>query len=410
MDFRFDFRDVPRAGRLGFSTKKIFIHFIGLLLAYTINEILIYLSLLIVGVDNAREFWNNYALLPICPFVTDSSDFKLITKCAMWMGMFFYFVVFFLTSTMVSKVTIQQLRGDHFFSISESGDFTKKNWKVIFGTFIGITLIFAFALIMPITIGLLGMIPGVGHWIVMLSSILMPIAFLIGLLMAYLIVVLGVSLLFAPSVIATADSDVFETIEQHFSMIWNQPWRIIIYEGILLLTKIVCGLVWSFFCLIGFVLILLPIHALIPKEVGVFMSHANVFLGNLIEKSPNILNQIVVFDLLPPQSTDPIALKITGFIMAISILSALALVAAYILSIASAGNTVIYSILRKRTDNENLLENEDLIPTFPDQSQEETDSNETEENAESVPEISQTPEDKIAMETVADNEEGKIDN
>ena len=115
------------------------------------------------------------------------------------------------------------------------------------------------------------------------------------------------------------------------------------------------------------------------------MSHANVFLGNLIEKSPNILNQIVVFDLLPPQSTDPIALKITGFIMAISILSTLALVAAYILSIASAGNTVIYSILRKRTDDENLLENEDLIPTFPDQSQEETDSNETEGNAESVP-------------------------
>jgi hypothetical protein len=140
------------------------------------------------------------------------------------------------------------------------------------------------------------------------------------------------------------------------------------------------------------------------------MSHANVFLGNLIEKSPNILNQIVVFDLLPPQSTDPIALKITGFIMAISILSTLALVAAYILSIASAGNTVIYSILRKRTDDENLLENEDLIPTFPDQSQEETDSNETEGNAESVPEVSQTPEGKIAMETVTDKEEGKIDN
>ena len=119
MDFRFDFRDVLRAGRLGFSTKKIFIHFIGLLLAYTVTEILIYLSLLIVGVDNAREFWNNYALLPICPFVTDYSDFKLITKFVMWVGMFFYFVVFFLTSTMVSKVTIQQLRGDHFFSISE---------------------------------------------------------------------------------------------------------------------------------------------------------------------------------------------------------------------------------------------------------------------------------------------------
>ena len=56
MDFRFDFRDVFRAGRLGFSSKKIFIHFIGLVLAYSITEILIYLSLLIVGVDDAREF------------------------------------------------------------------------------------------------------------------------------------------------------------------------------------------------------------------------------------------------------------------------------------------------------------------------------------------------------------------
>ena len=153
MDFRFDFRDVFRAGRLGFSSKKIFIHFIGLVLAYSITEILIYLSLLIVGVDDAREFWNNYALLPICPFITDYSDFKLITKSVMWMGMFFYFVVFFLTNTMVSKVTIQQLRGDHFFSISESVGFVQKSWKVIFGTFVGIVLTFALALIIPIAIG-----------------------------------------------------------------------------------------------------------------------------------------------------------------------------------------------------------------------------------------------------------------
>ena len=408
MDFRFDFRDVFRAGRLGFSSKKIFIHFIGLVLAYSITEILIYLSLLIVGVDDAREFWNNYALLPICPFITDYSDFKLITKSVMWMGMFFYFVVFFLTNTMVSKVTIQQLRGDHFFSISESVGFVQKSWKVIFGTFVGIVLTFALALIIPIAIGLLGLIPKVGHWIVMLSSILMPIAFFIGLLMAYLIVVLGASLLFAPAVIATTDADIFETIEQHFSIIWNQPWRIIIYEGLLLLTKIVCSLAWSFFCLIGFVLILLPIQVLIPKETGVFMSHANVFLGNLIEKLPKYIDQIVVFNLLTPQNTAPTALKITGFIMAISTLSILALIVAYMLSIASAGNTVIYSILRKRTDGENLFESEEIAPTFPDQGQEETNSLET-KREDLKPKATQTPEGKITMETTQDNEKGKID-
>ena len=410
MDFHFDFRDIFRSGRLGFSAKKILIHFVGLLIAYIIYEILIYLSLLITSIDSAKEFWGNYALLPTCPFITDYGDFEPITKIVMWVGMFVYFAAFFLTSTMVSKVTIQQLRGDHFFSIGESVVFTKKNWKVIFGTFIGVALIFALVLITPITIGLLGMIPVVGHWIVMLSSILMPIAFFMGLLMAYLIIVFGIGLLFVPSVIAAADSDVFETIEQHFSIIWNQPWRIVVYEGLLLLTKTVCGLVWSFFCLIGFVLILLPIRFLIHNEVGIFMAHANGFLGNLIQKLPNSVGQMAVFDLVTPQSTDPVALKITGFIIAITILSILALIMAYVLSIASVGNTVIYSILRKRTDGENLLEDkEDLVPTFPDKGQEETDSSGTQENAESASEVSETPRGEIAIDPVETNEEGKTE-
>lgn len=410
MDFHFDFRDIFRSGRLGFSAKKIFIHFVGLLIAYIIYEILIYLSLLITSIDSAKEFWGNYALLPTCPFITDYGGFEPITKIVMWVGMFVYFAAFFLTSTMVSKVTIQQLRGDHFFSIGESVVFTKKNWKVIFGTFIGVALIFVLVLITPITIGLLGMIPVVGHWIVMLSSILMPIAFFMGLLMAYLIIVFGIGLLFVPSVIAAADSDVFETIEQHFSIIWNQPWRIVVYEGLLLLTKTVCGLVWSFFCLIGFVLILLPIRFLIHNEVGIFMAHANGFLGNLIQKLPNSVGQMAVFDLVTPQSTDPVALKITGFIIAITILSILALIMAYVLSIASVGNTVIYSILRKRTDGENLLEDkEDLVPTFPDKGQEETDSGGTQENAESASEVSETPRGEIAIDPVETNEEGKTE-
>ena len=398
MDLNFDFRDTFRAGRLGLKAKNIFIHFIGLVLAYIIYEILIYLSLFTTGIGNVTEFWNNYALLPTCPFITNSGNLETRTKLAMWIGMFVYFVFFFLTSTMVSKVTIQQLRGDQFFSISESVDFTKKNWKVIFGTFIGIGLIFTLVSITPITIGLLGMIPAIGHWIVMLSSILMPIAFFMGLLMAYLIVVLGTGLLFVPSVIAAANSDIFETIEQHFSMIWNQPWRIIIYEGLLLLTKAVCGLVWSFFCLTSFVLILLPIHTLIPKEARVFMSHANAFLGGLIGKLPNFINKMAVFDLVPPQTVDPVALKITGFIMAISILSILALVVAYILSIASAGNTVIYLILRKKTDDENLLEDtEDLIPTFPDEDQKEKDLDQTQGKTELAPEVPETTQGEITI-------------
>jgi len=119
---------------------------------------------------------------------------------------------------------------------------------------------------------------------------------------------------------------------------------------------------------------------------------------------------MAVFDLVTPQSTDPVALKITGFIIAITILSILALIMAYVLSIASVGNTVIYSILRKRTDGENLLEDkEDLVPTFPDKGQEETDSGGTQENAESASEVSETPRGEIAIDPVETNEEGKTE-
>ena len=55
MDFYFDFREIFRSGRLGFSAKKILIHFVGLLIAYIIYEILIYLSLLITSIDSAKE-------------------------------------------------------------------------------------------------------------------------------------------------------------------------------------------------------------------------------------------------------------------------------------------------------------------------------------------------------------------
>ena len=64
--------------------------------------------------------------------------------------------------------------------------------------------------------------------------------------------------------------------------------------------------------------------------------------------------------------------------------------------------------MRKRTDEENLFESEEITPTFPDQGQEETNSLET-KHTELTLRATQTPESKITMETAQDNEKGKID-
>ena len=361
-ELHFDFRDIFRAGRYGFAGKKITVHFLGLAISYLIYEVLVYLSLLIAGGNAAREFWNKYALLPVCPYV--DYNFETITIGAMWIGTFILFVMFFLTSTMVSKITIQQLRGDNFFSMRDSAGFVKKNWKGIFGTFIGLIVIFLLFALTPIAIGLLGKIPVVGRVIVMLASILMPLAFFLGLLMMYLLVILSVSTFFVPAVVAAADADTFESVYQHFSIIWNQPWRIIVYEALLFIVKVICVPIWSIFCAIGFALATLPLRYLLPTDMQIIMGQANQWLGGWIAKLAELpyvdkFKLFQVFDTVADPANVPITLNITAIFMTLSLLFITGLVIAYLLSMASAGNTLIYTILRRRVDGENLLEVEE---------------------------------------------------
>lgn len=361
-ELHFDFRDIFRAGRYGFNPKKILVHLFGLILAYIIYEILVYASLFITGGRAVKQFWDTYALLPVYPLV--NYTFEDLTTGAMWLGIFILFVFFFLTSTMVSKITIEQLRGDYFFSMTASWGFVRKHWKAVFGTLVGLIVILALLALIPIFIGLLGKIPTVGRIILMFASVLTPFAFFIGLLMAYFLVGLGVSLFFAPSVVAAADSDTFETVYQHLAMIWNQPWRVVIYETLLLGVKVICTPIWLVFCLTGFALAIHPIYLLVPTDMQHIMWQADQWLGGSIDKLTALpymeyLKVFKVFNIGTEPTNLPITLNIAAIFMTLSLLFIAGLVVAYLFSIGSAGNTLIYTILRKRVDGDNLLEAED---------------------------------------------------
>ncbi len=383
-ELHFDFRDIFRAGRYGFNPKKILVHLFGLVLAYLIYEILVYVSLFIVGGGAVKQFWDAYALLPVCPLV--DYVFEDITIGAMWLSTFILFVFFFLTSTMVSKITIEHLRGDHFFSVTASWGFVRNHWKAVFGTLLGLIAILAILALIPICVGLLGKIPMVGRVILMFASVLTPFAFFLGLLMAYLLVGLGVSLLFAPSVVGAADSDAFETAYQHLAMLWNQPWRVFIYEFFLLGVKAICIPIWGIFCLIGFALVMQPLYLLIPTDIQHIMWQTDQWLGGSIDKLNALpyMEYFKVFDIGPEPANLPITLNIAAIFMALSLLFIVGLVIAYLFSIASVGNTLIYTILRKRIDRVNLLEVEDetedsdsVVPEVPS-SEEPMNSNATE--------------------------------
>ena len=358
-ELHFNFRDIFRAGRYGFNPKKIAVHLFGLAFAYLIYEILVYASLFIAGESEVKQFWAAYALLPVCPLVDYA--FEDITIGAMWLGTFILFVFFFLTSTMASKITIEHLRGDHFFSVTASWGFVRKHWKGVFGTFVGLIAILVILALIPICIGLLGKIPMVGRVILMLASPLTPFAFFLGLLMAYLLVGLGVSLFFAPSVVGAADSDAFETAYQYLAMLWNQPWRVFIYEFFLVGVKAICIPIWAIFCLTGFALAMQPIHFLIPTDIQHIMWQTDRWLGGSIGKLNTLpyIEHFRVFDIGPEPANLPVTLNIAAIFMTLSLLFISGLVIAYLFSIASAGNTLIYTILRRRVDGVNLLEVED---------------------------------------------------
>ena len=357
----FDFRDIFQVVRYGFSGRKIAVHFIGLVLAYLIYEILVYLSLVIVGGTAVQDFWNKYALLPLPPF--GDAGLTQTTEIAMWIGMVSFACIFFFASTVASKITIEQLRGDFFFSVADALTFLKGHWKSVLGAFIGLLLIQASLAMVPLGIAGIAKLPAVGKPFLMLTSLLMPIGFFLGLLMALIAIVFSVSLLFVPAVAATTGADAFEVIYQQFAIVWNKPWLLVCYEALLLLIKFIFVPIWAFFCLAGFSIVMLPTRLLHAEALQQFMGYTNLWLGGTVEKIATLpyINNLGVFntgtsDQMPTLTgIAAVTTPVTAIFLTITLLMSAGLVIAYLFSIASAGNTVIYTIVRKKLDGQNLL-------------------------------------------------------
>ena len=353
----FDFRDIFQVIRYGFSGRKIAVHFIGLGSAYLIYQLLVYLSLFVEGGTAAQDFWNKYALLPIPPF--SDAGLTQITVIAMWIGVISFACIFFLASTVASKITIEQLRGDFFFSVGDAVTFLKGHWKSVLGAFIGLLLIQIFLALIPLSVAGLGKLPVIGKPLLAVASLFMPIGFFLGLLIAFIAIVCCVSLLFVPAVVATTGADAFETIYQQFAIVWNTSWLTVCYETMLFLIKLVFVPIWAFFCLAGFSILMFPVALLHTGQMEHITACANLWLGGALEKLAVLpyANSFGVFNIgIAMKETATFTTTVTAIFLTITLLMGIALVIAYLFSIASAGNTVIYTILRKKIDGHNMLD------------------------------------------------------
>jgi len=357
MKLYFDFRDVFRAARYGLSGKKILLQFWGFLLGYAGYVILAYIALLASGIGLGAT-WATYRLFPaVVPGVLTWLGWIIYTA-----GIVFWVILWLIYSTATAKITYQQLKGDDFYTARESIGFIKKNWKAIIFSPIMVIIIMAFLVGCGIIAGLIGKIPFLGELLVTVFTI--PI-WGAALFLVFLMVVLFTGIVAGPAIVATAREDSFETMIQFFSTIWSQTWRFVVYNillgGLVVAGVYVFGLFTYWALKTGYVIMGWTMG---PKLQNIAMAAINwlptrMSLWSLWAKGwwTGKLALISVYRM--PHMELHGAESAAAVILGIFLLIIFGMVLSYGLATWSAGQTIIYLIIRKRKDDENLLERED---------------------------------------------------
>jgi len=383
----FNIRDLFRAARLGWSGKKMWIGFCGIAIAYVVHGILTYLSLLAAGAGTFGELWDIHGLFPRAILRSGVSFARLVHPFP-WYSWVIYGIgaiaalfVVLCTAQMISKIAYRQLKGDDFYSMGDALKSLQRNWKAVLLAPITLFAIVAFFILFGIFVvgGLAQLIPYVGE--ILYAVFMVPVFFAV-LLTVFMGIVLAVSLFLGPAIVGTTSEDTLETVIQLFSTVWSQPWRLVLYElwvhvttwfaatvlslmtyVALLLTSWACGLFMGpkLAGMLATALHYVPQRALSltmfhfsPERIAAKIDQMPLLwrLGSYYY--PSLMNP------LPSLTGEPTGTILwSGRILAIMFLILVGFILSYALTTLASGQTLIYVALRKKKDDENLLEQKD---------------------------------------------------
>ncbi|MBN2363343.1 hypothetical protein JXL83_04345 [candidate division WOR-3 bacterium] len=351
----FNYKDIFRAGRLGFSFKKMSAGMIGLVILTVVYNVFTYVSMSIAGVPFDR-IWTFQRLAPI-PFGMSMPWYSWI----IWaVGALLSWFIMALTISAVSKITFEQLRGDEFYEVGKAYKDSLKLWKSSFLSPIILAVFIAFLFAVGVLFGLMGKIPVAGPWIVGLLSVFL---FLGAFFIVYLILVWVVSLLTSPTISVVTNGDSFDTLFEVFSVANEQTWRFVVWQflnGAIMTTGV---LIYSF--AIKFTLTLLKLAMDIPNGQVWWNQVWNVARSTLPSLPPMIPSHLYnIFakmfpgsvQVWPMNSLVGIGPMVGGIILAVLLYLVMLSILSLKLSIFSVGQTLIYVVLVKIKDDRNLLE------------------------------------------------------
>jgi hypothetical protein len=216
---------------------------------------------------------------------------------------------------------------------------------------------------MAVVAGLLGKIPVLGEFIFSLPFLLY---FPVSIFVLYTAVVFILVITFTPAIVATSEEDTLEAVFQGYSLIWTQPWRLVTYEVI---WAALVSISWYIFGLvmaagIWFISFVFGQPWLMGDKLTRMMEASIYYLGG----ESIIYNQFIALFSSPFMTSGylylgsvelTIAEAIASGFLGLGIFFIMAVVVSYATTLDSVGQTIIYLILRKKKDNENLLERKD---------------------------------------------------
>jgi hypothetical protein len=362
VELRFNFVDIFRAPRLALSAKKIWTQLRALALGLILYNAFVYAAFAVSGAD-AYRIWSSYYLFP--PLSLTAGAYPLSAAgVVLWaIGAFAFFLVSYLGMTAVAKIAIEQLRGNDFYSRREAGQYVRRHWRPV--VFAPLALLVSLAALFGggLLVGLVGKIPWFGDVVASLSIV--PL-YLGALLFVFLVLVFALSFCLTPAIVATTGDDTFETSFELFSTLSGQPWRLVVYELLAWALATAAAALFVFFSAAALKIAYLALYVPMgPKFVAAFAAAWRVmpcwmrgaFPGDFAPwvwlSGLNVQSFFVSYEAALPL---PWPRAIAATFLSLGFLVIYGIVVSYILNVNTVAQTIIYTVLRKKKDDENLLE------------------------------------------------------
>lgn len=353
LKMHFDFRDVFLAARLGLSPKKIWVIFWGLATGFFLYGVFGYLAHLVEG-RSLVDIWIMFGLVPAAPWPGSGSLSWLL-----WIaGLAGALVAYLLTTAVAARLAAEQQAGNEFYEVGEAINYLRDGWKSVLGGPLVIFSFIIFLVLLGILSGWWGRIPVIGELTMAILSL--PIYF-VCLLLAFLMFSLMLAIFYTPVVAGATKGDAFDNIFEIFSSITSQPWRLIIYTGLLKVVSFAAVIVFACFTAaalaIGF--------SVLAWSMGDKFTEIVVAAFNLYTP-PMAVSQIISVASDLPKMADFTSFmlatpsltwsgQVAAFIIGMAMNIIRLLVVSYGLAVFISGQTIIYRVIVMKRDQRDIF-------------------------------------------------------